>query len=179
MSGAGAVEPVCNGTTLPTSISFQIAAGRPYCGYVGSAPTSSNGSTLQSCCTGPVLNGSQYDASEAGSTGPRTYEGCIVYCQVEDGYAERPTKWQQCVEPLLPSPSAASQWTCAVGRNESISGAVVNGSQSNNGGGAENGASGGEKGVKMTMWNSVLPLAMLVLLGLQVVLPASAATAYA
>ncbi|SPO31916.1 uncharacterized protein UTRI_10318 [Ustilago trichophora] len=173
MSGTGALSAVCNGTTIPTTTSFQIAAGRPFCGYVGSFPSSSGQSTVQACCAGPVLNGSQYDASRAGMTGPRKYEGCIVYCQVAEEYAGRPTGWQRCVEQVLNSPVAGDQWTCDVGRNESIMGAVTNGTTTvNDNIGSPNGANG----VKMTIFNSILPLMLVVLLGIQLVLPAAAAT---
>lgn len=173
MSGTGAA--VCNGTALPTSTAFQIAAERPFCGYVGSSPSSSGASAIQSCCAGPVLNGSQYDASEAGAAAPRKYEGCIVYCQVAEKFARRPTEWQRCVEPLLPPSSAGDQWTCDVGRNVSISGAIVNGSESNNGAntGSSNGAGSDSK---ITVSKMLLPLVLMSLLALQLVLPAAAAT---
>lgn len=166
---------MCNGTALPTSTAFQIAAGRPFCGYVGFSPSTSGSSAIQSCCAGMVLNGSQYDASEAGTSAPRKYEGCIVYCQVAEKFARRPTEWQRCVEPLLPPSSVGDQWTCDFGRNVSISGAMVNGSESNSGSntGSPNGAG---RDIKMTASNTLLPLVILILLALQLVLPAAAAT---
>lgn len=53
-----------------------------------------------------------------------------------------------------------------------MSGAVVNGSQPNNGNnsGSQNGAG---SGVKIAVSGSLLPLAIMVLLGLQLVLPAA------
>ncbi|GAC95683.1 endo-rhamnogalacturonase [Pseudozyma hubeiensis SY62] len=166
----------CNGTTLPTSTSFQIPAGRPFCGFVGFAPSSSGSSTIQSCCVGPVLNGSQYDGSAAGASSARKYEGCIVYCQVSEQYDGRPTNWKSCVEPLLPS-QAGKQWTCDTGRNDTIQGAVTNTSQTGQGDGR--GSVNAANVVKMTAFDQFFSLAMAVLLGLQLLLPVVAATTLA
>ncbi|KAJ9475244.1 Endo-rhamnogalacturonase [Pseudozyma hubeiensis] len=146
------MSTACNGTTLPTSTSFQIPAGRTFCGYVGFAPSS------------------------LGAWSARKYEGCIVYCQVSEQYDGRPTNWQSCVETLLPS-QAGIGWTCDTGRNETMQGAVTNTSQTSQGDGR--GSQNAASVVKMTAFDQVFALAMAVLLGLQLPLPAAAATTLA